>query len=412
MRHTRPQVRKAWVWLHRWVGLTMAFFLFVVGLTGAVLAFNTELERVFAPQLFAHRQPGPPLSLSVLAERAQALVPDAEVQAVFRTEPDQVSVAFTPHVDPRTGHPRDLGFTEFFVDPWTGRELGRRERGDLAQGRVNLMPFLYELHWTMLMGAAGQIALGAVALVWTLDVFNGVYLTLPTTLSDFWRRWRKAWGVKWRAAPFRINFDLHRAGGLWLAPLLFVFAWSSVMMNIRPVYEPVMGALFDYRSPLAAYEAGGRPNPHPRLGWRQAEALGRAYMQREARLEGFTAGEPLSLMYLPDVGAYGFDVRGSRDIFERSPKGGSTTVMLDGDTGAFRSLSQPTGEHLGNTIESWLYALHMARVFGRPYQVLVCIAGLVTAMLSVTGAYIFLRKRRPHRAARGGPIPAPSGETA
>ena len=45
--------RPSWVWLHRWVGLAMAGFLVVVGLTGSLLAFDHELERVFAPQLFA-----------------------------------------------------------------------------------------------------------------------------------------------------------------------------------------------------------------------------------------------------------------------------------------------------------------------------------------------------------------------
>ena len=71
-------------------------------------------------------------------------------------------------------------------------------------------------------------------------------------------------------------------------------------------------------------------------------------------------------------------------------------MLFDGDTGALRQFSQPTGEHSGNTVESWLYALHMARVFGRPYQVLVSLFGLVTALLSITGVLIWWRKRR-HR---------------
>lgn len=43
-----------------------------------------------------------------------------------------------------------------------------------------------------------------------------------------------------------------------------------------------------------------------------------------------------------------------------------------------------TIELTGNTIESWLYALHMARVFGRAYQVFVCL----------TAVYIWWRKRK------------------
>lgn len=390
--------RRLGVWLHRWVGLLMAAFLVVVGLTGSLLAFNTELERVFAPQLFARPRHAPTLDLATLAERAQHLVPGARLQAVTLTEPDQLSVWFVPSKDEATGDDAKLGFTEFFVDPWTGLELGRRHRGALSDGLVNLMPFIYELHWTLLMSGIGQWTLGIVALAWSIDAFVSFCLTLPSIRQGFWRRWKPAWVIRRGASRFRLNFDLHRAGGLWLWALLFVFAWSSVMMNLRSVYEPVMRTLFDYRSPLASLERLlPVPRSTPRLTWRDAQAVGSALMAREARRLGFTVGAPLGLMYFPESGCYLYEVRGSDDLFERAPKGGGTSVVFDGDGGELRELSRPTGEHLGNTIESWLYALHMARILGRPYQVLVCLTGLVVAMLSVTGVYIWLRKR----AARG-----------
>ena len=100
------------------------------------------------------------------------------------------------------------------------------------------------------------------------------------------------------------------------------------------------------------------------------------------------------MAYSAAIGDYTYQVRGSPDLFERAPKGGSTYVIFDGDSGALLLLSQPTGERTGNTIESWLYALHMSRIFGRAYQILTCLLGLVVATLSVTGVYIWLRKRR------------------
>jgi uncharacterized iron-regulated membrane protein len=284
------------------------------------------------------------------------------------------------------------------MDPWTGAELGRRRRGDLSQGRLNLMPFIYELHWRLVVDSAGQWLMGITALVWSLDCFNGFYLTLPVSLLGFWRRWRLAWQVKRRAGFFRLNFDLHRASGLWLCPLLFIFAWSSVMMDLRPVYESVMVRVFDYRVPFEEFKPDPRgPRETPSMGWHAAQAHGRLLMAEQSRKSGFTVGEPLSLMYLADIGAYLYEVRGSRDLFTRAPKGGGTSVMFDGDTGAFISLSQPTGEHPGNTVESWLYALHMARIGGRPYQAFVCLLGLAVAMLSWTGVYLWWKKRKAGR---------------
>ena len=255
----------------------------------------------------------------------------------------------------------------------------------------------------------GRWTLGIVALVWTLDCFNGFYLTLPLSSAGFWRRWKTAWLVKPHAGFYRLNFDLHRAGGLWLWAMLFIFGWSSVMMNIRePVYEWVMRAVFDYRSPMEAFmSAPQAPTETPKLDWRAAQETGERLIAEQAAQHGFKAGEPLSAMYIRSSNFYVYEVRGSRDLFDRSPKGGGTSVLFDGDTGALIELSQPTGEHSGNTVESWLYALHMARVFGMPYRIFVCALGLVIVMLSVTGVYIWWKKRRARnlqlkRNARGG----------
>ena len=405
-RRLASRIRHVALVLHRYGGLVMALFLFVAGLTGSVLAFNWELERVFAPQLFATPRPGvAKLDLATLAERAEVLVPQARAEIITHTQPDQVMVYFVPRTDPKTERAYDLGFTEFFMDPWTGKELGRRERGDLRQGRVNVMPFIYEVHWMLMAGTVGQWIMGIVALIWSLDCFIGFYLTLPRGRGGFWRRWKYAWWVKWKASGFRINFDLHRASGLWVWAMLFIFAWSSVMMNIRPVYERVMYVVFDYRSPMDEFLANARRNDSPRLGWHGALAAGQRLMVEQSAKHGFTAGEPQSFMYIPDIGAYGYDVRGSRDVFERAPKGGSTSIMFDGDTGQLRDLSQPTGEHAGNTVESWLYALHMARVFGRPYQVFVCLLGLLVSTLSFTGVYIWWKKGRVRRSAKRARLP-------
>jgi len=260
------------------------------------------------------------------------------------------------------------------------------------------------------MGEFGHWLFGIVALMWSLDCFVGFYLTLPRGNGGFWRRWKYAWFVKWKASAFRVNFDLHRAGGLWLWPMLFILAWSSVMMNLRPVYERVMSTVFAYESPGEEFFPKARPTEHPILDWHAAAIAGQKLIAEQARLKGFTIEQPLGLWYGPESGAYFYEVRSNHDIFRRSPKGGSTHVVLDGNTGAFLSLFQPTGQRTGNTVESWLYALHMARVFGRPYQIFVCAVGFVVPLLSATGVYIWWKKRRGRQLAASRAISS-TGET-
>ena len=381
------------VFMHRWAGLGMTLFLILVGLTGALLAFRTDLERLLNPQLFAKARPGQnPLNLATLADRAEALAPQARV-GYFVVERGQAVMAMRPRNNPATGKPYQLDFNHIFLNPYTGQELGRRLDGDLRQGRINVMPFIYDLHATMAMGNTGGLILGIVALIWTLDSFVGLYLTLPRSKGPFWRRWKCAWQVKWRANSFRLNFDLHRAGGLWFWLLVLVFAWSSVMLALRPVYDRVTKTLFDYRddSQLIASAMRQQPLDAPKLDWNAAQAAAEKLMSEQAALYGFTIMRPYGMGYIPEFGVYSYAVRSSRDI---RGHGWDTSIWVDGNTGELRDVDLPSGQHSGNTVSTWLWGLHYGDVRDYlAYRTLVCIFGVVLVMLSLTGVYIWWKKR-------------------
>jgi uncharacterized iron-regulated membrane protein len=384
------------VWLHRWTGLLMAGFLIVEGVTGSVLAFRESLDRLSAPQLFATSQPGvAPLGLAALARRAEALAPRARV-GYFSLEERQVVMHMLPRSPRPSNEPGALGFDRLYLNPWTGEELGRRLDGDISQGWINLVPFIYRVHMNLAAGDAGMWVLGIVALAWTADSFVSLYLTLPLVLARFLVRWKVAWLIKWRAGTVRLNFDLHRASGLWLWPLLFVFGWSSVMFNLNSVYEPVTGALFDYRSGMDDVQMLRlSANPMPRLDWDAAQIAGERLMAIEAVRRGFRIERPYGMAYIQEFGVYTYAVAADVNI---QHSGWTTSLWLDGNTGALVKMDLPSGEHAGNTVENWLRALHFADLRDSlVYRVLVCALGIVITLLSVTGLYIWLKKRRSRR---------------
>lgn len=380
---------------HRWAGLFMATFLIVVAVTGALLAFDTSLERLINPQLFVAEQPGRArLDLAGLAEAAEAAEPKAQVGYFSIPVPDEAAVLMAPRKDPVTGKLYALGFNHIFLDPFTGRELGRRQDGDLAQGKINVVPFLFQLHTSLAAGEVGGWLLGGVALLWTLDCLWSVYLTFPMQRDRFFSRWRPSWQVKLPSSTFRINFDLHRAGGLWLWPLLFVFAWSSVMFNLSPVYQATMRTLFgltSFEQQLATLHPA-HPADRPPLNWRQAEALGDAYAAQEAKRAGLKLGRPFGIGYIPSLGVYIYDVRASSDVGGRTWEFG---VWVDGTTGQLQKVFAPKNAKLGDRIGTWLYALHWADFHDAlAYRIVVSLTGLVITGLSGTGVYIWLVKRR------------------
>jgi uncharacterized iron-regulated membrane protein len=379
-----------WVSLHRWAGLALAGFLIIVGVTGSLLAFYPELNAWLTPEFFPGPHPGKEMSLGALAQRAEELAPNARTSTVFigYTGTAMIEMEAAP------GAP-DLDFSRIYLDVDTGQDLGRVNWGGLPTSRAMVMPFLYTLHYSLALGELGVWILGFVALVWTLDCFVGFYLTLPTngerSRKSFFARWKPSWLVKLKSSFYRVNFDLHRAAGLWLWAMLLVYAWSSVYWNLPSVYTTVMSIFADFQPPQWAQHASPRTTSgRAPMGWQEANATAEELMALQAHIRGFTVIRPLGLSLMRERGLFTYDVLSDRDIAD---KYGATSLAFDASSGTLVSLSVPTGDRVGNTITTWLSRLHMADVFGLPYKFFVSVFGILVAMLSVTGVYIWSKKR-------------------
>ncbi|WP_454694310.1 PepSY-associated TM helix domain-containing protein [Achromobacter aegrifaciens] len=399
------------------MGLVIAGFLLVAGLTGALLAWNDELEAWVSPELFRAAAPAPDvpaLDPLILRERVQALFPGAlVVHAPLTVQLGRALVLnLRARPDPVTGIEPGLADDQVFVDPHSGRILGARKLGDLAQGLHNLMPFVYRLHRELALGVVGSRIFGVVALLWTLDCFVGFCLSLPARGGKNSRsgqaakaggkswlaRWRSSWQVRWGAGRYKVNFDLHRAGGLWAWAMLFVLAWSAVAFNLSEVYDPVMRSVFAHQADDAALRPLPVPEHAPAIGWREAREVGRRLMAVQAQMFGYTVLREDALRLDPRVGVYRYSVVSSRDV---SHRWGLTSLTFDADTGTLGGLWLPTGVASGDTLRTWLISLHMAAVGGEEasltVKLLICVMGLVVAMLSATGLVIWWKKRQGRR---------------
>lgn len=399
--------RQFWVLIHRWAGLSMAAFLIIVAVTGSLLAFYPELERLINPQLYPKQVLENKLDIATLAELAQQRVPYGQVNAVLM-EANEESTVISMNARPdSSGQLSELGFDQLLVDPYTGEELGKRQFGAISEGMINFMPFIYKMHYNLALGNFGMWILGICALIWTLDCFIGFYLTLPqrrklpspltsppggTRNKNCWLRWQPAWKIRWKSSRYKFNFDLHRASGLWLWLVLFIFAWSSVYMNLwDTVYTWTTRTVFDYKASWTEFPKLNKALEEPRIGWRQAQIIGEQLMAEQEKVHNFTVEQVVALRLDRERGIYHYVVRSSRDIQDRR---GGTRVFFDADTGEFKLVLLPSGQYNGNTVTSWLYALHMANIFGLSYRIFVCVLGLIIAILSVTGIIIWMRKRQ------------------
>lgn len=382
---------------HRLAGLTLAAFLVVAGLTGSLLVWNTELDAALNPHWLrttTFDTSAQPMDALELRDVVQAHHPHALAARVpLAQEPGHAMVFLLRPLPGKAPLEND----QVFVDPYSGQILGERRWGDITQTWRNLMPFLYRLHYSLALGTVGTWALGLVSLLWMVDCVIGFCLTLPASAKSNKHPWLGRWARAWKLdmqSRWRATFDLHRAGGLWLWPALFVLAWSSFALNLPQWHDLMVRAVSVQQPGAANLPRRARPLWHPTLDWKAAHRRAQDLMQAHASLRGFSVLGESSLAYDPVRGLYRYDVRSSLDINDR---GGSTRLFLDGETGTLVATWLPTGAAGGDTFITWISNLHMASVGGMTYKLAITLAGFGVAMLSVTGLLIWMRKRSARR---------------
>lgn len=419
--------RSLWVWVHRWAGLYMAAFLVVAGLTGSVLAFAPELQGWLVPPVRVAERGVPMLDGLALRERALALVGSAySIDSVdlHRAPRDPYTAWVIPRKAESDGASPEAAIDHIRLDPYTGEEIERShtpQHGLWPITRHNAISVIVALHYRLAVpGSIGAWLFGVAALLWTIDCFVSVYLTFPIrvrrathsrTPGRWLRRWWDlAWLVKWRGSAYRVVFDVHRASGLWLWVLMLALAWSSVGFNLRhQVYLPVMEGVFAYRDIGHELVPLPQPRPDPATSWPQALQRARRLMSEQALAQHFSVSTEMSLDYRADTGTWWYWVRSDRDIIDTSVM---TYLVFDDTDGHYIGIVLPTGDRLGNTINAWVGALHLAMLWGLPYKVFLAFAGIVVAALSISGVLIWQRKRNAQMVRRqrhgGASVPMPS----
>ena len=405
---TQTKYKQWFILLHRYLGLTMALFLIIAGVTGSVLAYHDELDEWLNPELFfiAHQRAKflPPVQLFELANNharsEQAFGESAHIGTMpLNFQPGRSTLLWVSHDD---------GFSQLFINPYNGELIGTRDPGDLSESWHNLAGFIDRLHYSLwLPDRWGILLMGIIGLLWTLDCFISLATTFPVvktfSLKRFFSRWKRSWALgsnSGLAKAFRnrsmrgsytFHFLLHRAAGLWLWGLLLIFAWSSVALNMRDVYqpmtyaalgEPVTTAKADFYSPVLDFE--------------QALAIARSHAQYAAEKEGIELGHEGSLRYSSFSNTYVYNFNSDRDLYSRSSGGTSSarsSIHINAHNGELLAIFWPTGQYPATTVTRWLYALHKGDAFGWPYQLLVCLLGLMVAYFSYSGVVIWWKKR-------------------
>jgi uncharacterized iron-regulated membrane protein len=386
--------------VHRWAGLSIAVFLFVAGATGAVIAWDHELDEMLNPQLFQAQSAGAPAKGDAFALAQQLEASDSRLRVGYVPlsveEGHTLTVTVGARVDPGTGERFELGFNQVAIDPGTGNVQGVRDWGAISLTRENILPFLYKLHYSLHIPEVGDInvgmlVMGLISIVWILDCFIALWISFPNA-----RSWRKSFAFRLSSGASKLNFDLHRSGGVWLWGLLLMLAVTSVSMNLgREVMKPVV-SMFSQVSDTPFEQR--RPTDinlpvEPTLTREEVVRLASA----EARKRGWSE-PPGAVFYADRFGLYGV---GFFEPGQGHGDGGlgAPWLYFDAVTGVFVGDLVPGTGTAGDVFMQAQFPLHSGRILGLPGRVVISLMGLAVAVLSVTGVILWARRRRAQRGA-------------
>lgn len=372
-------LKKTLFQLHWFLGISAGLVLALMGVTGALYAFEGEILAALNPEVLhvEAREVGP-LPPAELVSRIEA-ASGKKVAGLWVDSRDGAAarVFFTPPAGERRGPMR-------FFDPYSGELLGE-PRG------AAFFDLMLQLHRFLAMGESGKQITAFSTLALVFFCLSGLYLRWPRQALN-WRAWLTLdWARKGRA----FNWDLHAVFGTWCLLLYLCAALTGLFWSYDWYREGMQRLLSD----APAGQQGGKPGerrggrgqapsgPPPVVDYQALwasvqQAAGPQLVAWNLRLPP-VAGQPASVFYLLA------DAEHSRALNE---------ISLDPRTGRIARHERYADKSFGAQLLASVYALHVGEYFGLPGRILMALASAGMPLFAITGWLLYLDRRRKKQA--------------
>jgi uncharacterized iron-regulated membrane protein len=387
-------MRRALALLHRWVALLAGLLLALLGLTGSVMVWQAEIDAALNPPWFA--PPADPEAVCAEAGEPVATTLDVLRRAAPQARPAIVLAPARPGAAHQVWEHRDAASglrREHFIDADCEQYLGSRLRGAWQLDRAHIVPLLYELHSKLLAGETGHLVAGGGALVLLALALSGLWVAWPARSSA--AGWRRALSIRSDASRQRLWYDVHRAFGLWLLPLVLLMSLTGAALVFDKTARAMVSSVLPVdalpRLPGAPGNVGASAPALPLdlLVARAGERFPHARWSRLTLTIGRDAGAEVRLLQPGEPRA----------------DTGSTRVRFDA-AGHIVAVLDPLRTAAGGVLLDWVFPLHSGEALGLAARLLWTAFGLLPALLLGSGLWLWWRRKRRRHAACTAPGPA------
>ena len=365
--------------LHWFFGISAGLVLALMGVTGALYAFEGEIMTALNPEVLRVevRESGI-LAPAELVSKIEAAAGQTVSGLWVDTQADSAArVFFTPKPGERRGPMR-------FFDPYSGELLAE------PSGKA-FFDLMLQLHRFLAMGETGKQITAASTLALVFFCLSGLYLRWPRQALN-WRAWLTLdWAKKGRA----FNWDLHAVAGTWCLAFYLCASLTGLYWSYGWYRDGMTQLLSDAPTGQQGGKPGerrGRPGdapqgPPPSVDhhalWSSLQsAAGPQLVAWNLRLPP-VAGQPATVFYLLK------DAEHPRALNQ---------LTLDPLSGQVQRHERYADKPFGAQLLASVYALHVGEYFGLVGRILMALASLSMPLFAITGWLLYLDRRRKKRA--------------
>ena len=387
-RRRLPSPRTALVVTHRWSSLILGVALLAVVISGVVLLYEQEINRVVHPGLHKVTQSDDPLTHSEAAAVVRREAPDFKPTDVVDSHGVYLLYG-------------ESEFHQAYVDPGTGKLNGI---DDISDGVVG---FLYNLHLCGLSckGYAGympflekpahilgneELTVGGLILAIT-----GLLLILlaATGIVVWWpgiKRFARGFQVRRRQGAYAFNYDIHNIIGLAAIPFLVMWGFTGAHFELKQMSELWYAVLPGSGAEERTVES--KPIEGRSVTMDQAAAIARKTVP-DARLVSVS---------VPDKekkSTYFAYLAQGNDPYDHGIYPGNVGVTIDRYSGK-ATVTYPTQANpplSAQIVDDWFYSFHAATFVNGWWRILWVVLGVTPVLLAATGVFTWLVRRGKRR---------------
>ncbi|MFD0940460.1 PepSY-associated TM helix domain-containing protein [Pedobacter boryungensis] len=366
---------KYWIGkMHLWLGLISGLFVFFLGITGCILAFEREIEDAVQTYRFTAVQNKSLLSPTKLKQIADKALPNKKAHSITYQLGRTTQVVYY--------NEEPTYYYIVFVDQYTGQVIKVK---DMSEDFFRIVINGHYYLW--LPPEIGQPILTTATMIFVLLLISGLVLWWPKSRAARKQRFSVKLKSKWR----RLNYDLHNVLGFYMTFIVIFIALSGMVIGFqwfaKSVYWVSSGGetMTLYEESFSDTTRTGSLN----LNAAAADQLWARFINEDPSFKGIldvhvpeNEKAAIEIAKNPDPETYW---KADYQYFDQHTL---KEIDVKHMFGKFANAST------ADKISRMNYDIHVGAIMGLPGKILVFFASLIAASMPVTGIIIWLGRKK------------------